>query len=266
MNVVRFLLILLLPLFLAPPAISDAFRLLTVDGVLVKWGAPALGAGAEVTYGFATRAESFADAINCRTLAPMATLGQAWRGDPARRDRIVAAAFAMWSREADLRFRPAAAGEAPDILIGAQGAPRRIAFANVWHGDAAPGRMARLERATICLNPAVTWTAEAGPVPEGSFDLGTVLAHEIGHAIGLDHPGAAGALMGYSNQGRHRRADGRGHRRGGGALRAGAELKKRPISRFGAASPGTAAEEAAADAEQRAAMGRDRGTAFAARP
>jgi hypothetical protein len=201
LNVVRFLPILILPFLLASPAIADQFRLLTVDRVLVKWGAPALGSGAEVTYGFATRAEGFSDAINCRTLAPMARLAKAWRGNTARRDRIVAAAFAMWSREADLRFRPAADGEAPDILIGAQGTPRRIAFANVWHGDAAPGTIAPLQRATICLSPAVTWTADAGPVPEGTFDLGTVLAHEIGHAIGLDHPGAAGALMGYSNQG-----------------------------------------------------------------
>ena len=42
----------------------------------------------------------------------------------------------MWSREATCGFRPAAPGEAPDILIGAQGAPQRIAFANVWHGAA----------------------------------------------------------------------------------------------------------------------------------
>ena len=40
-----------------------------------------------------------------------------------------------------------------------------------------------------------------GPAPAGALDFGTVLAHEIGHAIGLDHPGATGALMAFSNQG-----------------------------------------------------------------
>ena len=107
----------------------------------------------------------------------------------------------MWSREADLQFRPAREGETPDILIGAQGRPEGIAFANVWHADPAPGgAIAGLTRATICFNPELSWSTATVAAP-GSLDLGTVLAHEIGHAIGLDHPGAAGALMGYSNQG-----------------------------------------------------------------
>lgn len=184
----------------ADPGGAADYRLLELDGVNVKWGAPELGSGAEVSYGFATARQVFPDAINCRALAPMAELAAAWGNDPARLAAIAADAFAIWSREADLRFRPAAPGETPDVLIGAEGEPARIAFANVWHGPEVEG-IASLTRATICFNPRVAWSDGAAPAPDGALDLRTVLAHEIGHAIGLDHPGASGALMGFSNQG-----------------------------------------------------------------
>jgi hypothetical protein len=185
----------------APAGRAADFRLLVVDGLLVKWGAPKLGSGATVSYGFATARHSFPDAVNCEELAPMQGLSKAWDGDKARLGRIVAAAVGMWSAGADLAFRPARPGEAPDILIGAQGKPRRIAFANVWHDPARASRgVAPLVRATICLNPRLPWADEAS-ASATAFDLGTVLAHEIGHAIGLDHPGATGALMGYRNHG-----------------------------------------------------------------
>lgn len=181
-------------------AAGPAYRLLRIDGLALKWGAPALGSGAEVTWGFATADAAFPDAINCKALAPMAGLAPAWGGDPARLARVTGVAFGLWSRAADIAFRQAAPGEVPQILIGAEGEPRHIAFANVWHGPAAGG-IAALTRATVCLNPELAWTDGAGAVAPGALELGTVLAHEIGHAIGLDHPGATGALMGYSNQG-----------------------------------------------------------------
>lgn len=174
------------------------YRLLRLDGVRLKWDAPVPGTPARVSYGFVTERAAFPDAINCRDLAPLDQTSPVWGEGAARLREIVAQAFAMWSRVAAIVFRPAATGETPDILIGAEGTPSKIAFTNVWHTYPAPAAaMASLDRATICLNPKAGWGA---PGPDG-LDVRTVLAHEIGHAIGLDHPGATGALMGYSNQG-----------------------------------------------------------------
>jgi hypothetical protein len=182
----------------APAALGQDFRLLAIDGHRMKWGAPELGTGADVTYGFATRDQSFPGAVNCGEIAPMHLLSAAWRDDPRRLDIVAAEAFAMWSDAADIRFRPAAADDVPDILIGVQAIPRRIAFANVWFDtDAAENGVSPLTRATICFNPALGWGLGDEAPDRATYDFGKVLAHEIGHAIGLDHPGPTGSLMGY---------------------------------------------------------------------
>ncbi|HVL20012.1 MAG TPA: matrixin family metalloprotease [Amaricoccus sp.] len=185
-------------LALATGAAAADFRLLRLDGVELKWDSARRGTPAAVSYGFATSDAAFPDAVNCREMTPLDALAPIWGGDPGRLASIVRSAFAMWSGAAAIAFRPALAGEAPDILIGAEATPRKIAFTNVWHDDPAPdASIAALTRATICLNPEAPW----GAAGRDGLDFRTVLAHEIGHAIGLDHPGATGALMGYSNQG-----------------------------------------------------------------
>jgi hypothetical protein len=184
--------------FVAATATAADFRLLKIGGFHVKWDAPAFGRGAEVSYGFAASPRSFPDAVNCRELAPIDRLAGDWDG--RRLAQVAAAAFELWGAAADIDFRPARPGEAPDILIGAQARPDRIAFANVWPDRSrASDGIAPLARATICLNPELVWVPDAAAA--GQADLGTVLAHEIGHSLGLDHPGPVGALMGYRDQG-----------------------------------------------------------------
>ena len=174
----------------AVPAAAADFRLLELDGAHVKWGAAELRTGADVTWGFATAERSFPDAINCGELAPIAELEAAWGADPARLVRVVEAAFAMWSREADLQFRPARAGEAPDILIGAQGRPERIAFANVWHAAPAPGGAiaaadprhhllqsgAELEHQPRCRRRAASTSAPCSPTRSATRSGSTIRA------------------------------------------------------------------------------------------
>ena len=187
--------------FTAQASRADDFRLLEIGSLYVKWGAAALGQGAgTVTYGFVRSRSSFPGARNCPTLVPADGIAAAADVDRRRLEALAAGAFDLWSGAANIAFRPAQAGETPDILIGAQGSPHGIAFADVRNDRArAVSGVAPLTTATICLNPTMAWTDNGGVL--GALDLRTVLAHEIGHAIGLDHPGPTGTLMGYRDQG-----------------------------------------------------------------
>ena len=107
------------------------------------------------------------------------------------------AAFSLWSAAANIRFVPAKTPASADILIGAQAEPRGRAFTNIEYEAAGPADgVRRLTRSLICLNPEERWKIGF----DGNldvYDLRYALLHEIGHAIGLDHPAIDSQLMDF---------------------------------------------------------------------
>lgn len=181
----------------APASVEagEGYRLLKLDGWILKWGAAELGRDAHVTYAVADARITTPQARNCGTITPpegaLARSGIA----PDVFDAELDEAFAVWARIAGLRFTRADSAGTADIVIGAQAHPRGFAFTNV---DFRPGRdgVAKLTRSLICFNPERRWKIGFGGDTR-VYDLRYMLIHEIGHAIGLDHAGPDGQIMGF---------------------------------------------------------------------
>jgi hypothetical protein len=194
-------------------------RLLVLEGSWVKWGQPQWGAGATVTYAFASAPETSPEARNCASLRPFGEFIEK-TGLPGPQVQSEAeAAFAAWAKVTGLNFVEAKDAADADIVIGVQGNPSGRAFTNVEleskpmaEGPAAergftisaeppaagaePNGLRPIRRALICFNPLAKWKIGF----DGNmdvYDIRYTLTHEIGHAIGLDHPGVAGALMDF---------------------------------------------------------------------
>lgn len=173
----------------------DGYRLLELEGYLVKWGEQRLGTGATISYAFADETLGFENARNCGVLAPMEALS----GEDLPYETLVqetAAAFRVWERAADLSFHQVADARDADIVLGAQGQPRQRAFANVTFAPHEKDGVRAIDQALVCLNPEQNWKVGFGGDIE-SYDIRYTLIHEIGHAIGLDHPGPSGQVMGF---------------------------------------------------------------------
>ena len=175
---------------------AAGYRLLVLDGQPVKWGEARFGKGAVLTYSFVQEPTTFPDAINCKAMVPVTAMLRYSKIDVEKFRADILAAFRNWEQVANLRFTSVDDPSHANILIGAQATPRGIAFTNVWHKRVKGKPLAVITRASFCFNPELRW--------ERSFDgdantpsLGLVASHEIGHTIGLDHPGRTGQLMGF---------------------------------------------------------------------
>lgn len=182
---------------LAQSAMSDAlaWRPLKIDGHAVRWSKPVDSKGRQtLTWRLVNSAEHFDDAINCKSMVePDALLKASRVARSAFRDELHAA-FEMWEAAAGIRFVEAKSGERADIIIGSQAHPEGRAFADVAYDRQSSSETRAISRSLICLNPFVRWKVGF----DGNldvYDLRYTFAHEIGHAIGLDHPRQRGSLM-----------------------------------------------------------------------
>lgn len=199
-------------------AAAEPFRLIELDGAYLKWGEPDLGAPATVTYAFATGRSYFPKARNCAELESFDGLAQASGVSIGTMKREFAVAAREWEKVANIRFRQVSDPGDAQILVGSQGVPRGRAFANVRYmensvesglsmptashahdekADSAGHLPIRsLDQALICLDATSMWKIGFDGNLE-SYDLRYTFMHELGHAIGLNHPGPSGSLMSF---------------------------------------------------------------------
>jgi hypothetical protein len=187
----------------APAAWADdpGFRLLELGGRKVRWAVPDNGLPAKITYAFLTHGANFPGARNCDAMLPPEAALERSRISLDDFHREVRAAFSVWQQAANIEFQETPDVATAGILIGADAKARGRAFTNVAlrkdkavHDTATS--LGAIGQSLICLNPKQPWKIGF----DGDLDVYDVrftVTHEIGHAIGLDHPSPEGQLMSF---------------------------------------------------------------------
>ncbi|HEX2839759.1 matrixin family metalloprotease [Hyphomicrobium sp.] len=185
---------------------QSEFRLLELGGRKVRWALPAGGLPATISYAFLTEPAQFPGARNCDAmLPPEAALRDSRISLPAFKQEV-RAAFSVWEQAANIVFKETNSVADAGILIGADAKPRGRAFTNVALREGSESgvdatrhtaaAMGAIRQSLICFNPQQPWKIGFNGDLD-VYDVRFTMTHEIGHAIGLDHPSPEGQLMSF---------------------------------------------------------------------
>ncbi len=209
-------------------AFADAGELIRVQGHLMRWAPEAAGGKTVITYSILEgpyQVESGRNILSPSNCARM----HAFKDITARSSGVteeiargeLKAALRTWESVANIAFVQAADPGAANIVIGAADDPGGRAFANLSYRsekgltpvtmalgkpevhnalatneEGGDGSIVPIDQAYVCLNPKSNWkTGFDGNLDV--YDLRHTFTHEVGHAIGLDHPDSTGAVMAF---------------------------------------------------------------------
>lgn len=168
-------------------AASEEFRHLRLGGDPVKWRRQEVLAPVRVTYAIATKFSYDDNAIHCGGIGPVGPLVEGSELSAKMFTDALQLGLRRWERVANIVFVQTTDEDSANILVGAQLRPRGIAYTDVSLSDERSGKYRLIERARVCLNPERSWMMGFDGKLD-TYDLVHTLTHELGHAIGLDHP------------------------------------------------------------------------------